>query len=178
MARATRPLHIVLMIRFCWPESLGRFHLGDNVAPTKRTAFAPAIDEGLCFAALCIVNVPNARPILRTDIRPLSVALCGVVHFEKSFEQSSKSNALRIEHHLDRLGVARDAVTNLLVRRLVNVPLHVSALSVDHARAKLKVMLKTPETATGEIGRLCSFTLILDVRRIHGRSFPTGIAWA
>ena len=77
----------------------------------------------------------DRRAVLGADIRPLAVALGGVVHAKEQLDQGAIGHLGRIEGHLDHLGMIGLIIADLFVGRVLGGAAGIAGHGIDHAWA-------------------------------------------
>src|SRR4029077_14242400 len=90
------------------------------------------------------------RSVLESNVGPLAVERCGVVHVPELVEQLLIRDLGRIVCDLDRLRVSGPSPADLLVRRVVDRAALVARNGLDHARHLVEEVLDPPETPARE----------------------------
>src|SRR5262249_28873820 len=106
--------------------------------------------RGFGEAALLLVTIKDRAAILIAVIAELLIFRQRIDIVPKNIEQLLVGDFRWIEDDLNRLGMARPAVGNLLIGRIGGAPAGIARGCADHACDLVEVGLHTPETAAGE----------------------------
>lgn len=134
-------------------ENVEGKQLGDDgTGPEMRLAHFAEDSFGL--GLLGSVGVKNGGTVLTADIRALTVEGGGVVYGEKDVQQVRVGDHSRVEGDADALGMAGQAGADLLIGRRGTMSAGIAGDDGADAAHLLEDGFKTPETSTGENGRL------------------------
>src|SRR5580704_5317208 len=96
--------------------------------------------------------VEDRRAVLAAEIKALAVTGGRIVDLPERLQQLRKTGLVRVEPHLDRLGVAGAVPANPLIGRVRDMPAGVADGSPQHSVNLAEGRLDTPE-APGREGR-------------------------
>ena len=128
------------------PVVFKRHHFGDNFF-AEETACAHLLDDVLRHLLLVGIGVVNAAAVLGAHIIALLVQGGGIVHHEEDFKDLARADLRRVISEFDHFIAASAARAHLLVARLRNLAIAVTAFDIGNA-AHLNVdRFGTPKTA-------------------------------
>ncbi len=144
------------MVGFCRVETLARLDPGDDRL-AEDACLVQLVDIGLGNARLFRRGREDRRAVLGAAIGSLAVQLGRIVGDGKiDLQQMTEADLVRIEHHLDRLGMARRTAADGLVFRRVLRTAGIAGDRADHTVDMLKDALHAPEATAGKRDRFRS----------------------
>jgi len=138
-------LEIILVLGLGFPEIADRRHFGHHLARpnTRGVDFGYGVVRDVL---LFIIGVEDRRAIACADIVALAVACRRIMNLEEEYQQIAVADRLRIEHDLDRLGVA----AMIAIGGVGHLTAGVADAGGYYAGIAADQILHTPEAAAGK----------------------------
>src|SRR5215469_5808542 len=154
-------LEIALVVLFRLPEGLCWTYLGRNrVTVSSRRAEFSYLSPGLCLL-LAGVGEDDAA-VLGSQVRSLTVHLCGIVHREERVEKGLVGEARWIKCDLNDFYMTGSVRTDFFISWMFEIPTLISYNCVDDSCDFVEFCFYTPKASCSE-GRLfnCHSWLLL-----------------
>lgn len=149
--KSTSFCNILLMILLCSVKFLRRQYLCNYFSIY---AFLKLLQGFFCCFFLFRRVVVYSCAVMGSNIVALSIKLCRIDPFPKNFQQMLITALTRIVLNPNDLRMIRLPSTNILVPRLIYVPLTKPNLRPRNSRHSLERQLRPPETPRGELREL------------------------
>ena len=140
----------MLVIALAWPEALQGLDLHPNGGGWALQFSGSSLEAGLGLGLLHLGACEDHGPVGIAAIAKLPTAIEGIHVAPIAAQQGGEADPLGIKPHQHGFLVAGLLCRNLLVGGVIQAASAVATDSLNHPWERFEIVLKTPETTTGQ----------------------------